>query len=268
MVSAWFPDPQLLIGYGVLGLCAGVLAGLLGVGGGLIIVPSLIFLFSWQGLPSDQVVHLAVGTSLATILATAMASLLAHHRKGAVVWPVVRGLAPGLVAGAWIGAWLAEGLNTVWLQRSFAVFALLVAVQMALGRQPAAQRQPPGTAGLLGVGGVIGVVSGVVGIGGGSLTVPFLSWCGVPLRNAVATSAACGLPIAIGGTLGYLLLGPAAVGSANLGHVHWPAAVAVAAVSVFSAPWGAALAHRLPVLLLKRVFALLLAGVGLRLLLG
>jgi uncharacterized membrane protein YfcA len=268
MSLTWFPEPSILAGYGLLGLCAGVLAGLLGVGGGLIIVPALIYLFLWQGLPADQVVHLAVGTSLATIIATASASLRAHHRRGAVQWRLVRGLAPGLVVGGWFGAWLAEGMNTLWLQRSFAVFALAVAAQMVLGRQPSTHRQPPGTVGLVTAGGVIGTVSGVVGIGGGSLSVPFLSWWGVSIRYAVATSAACGLPIAVGGTLGFLLLGPAAGDTASLGHVHWPAALAVAAVSVISAPWGAALAHRLPVILLKRVFALLLAAVGLRLLLG
>ncbi len=259
----------LLLGYPLLGMAAGVIAGLLGVGGGLIIVPALIGLFTLQDMPEGLVVHAAVGTSLATIVATSLSSLRAHHAHGAIAWPWVRALAPGLAAGALGGAWLATAMEGVWLQRSFAVFALLVALQILLSVMPERGQDPTRPPYTPLAGALIGGISGIVGIGGGTMTVPFLVWRGMDMRRAVATSAACGLPIALAGMLGFMLLGPAATGGAgSTGYVQWPAALVISLFSVLLAPVGASLTHRLPIGILKRLFAVLLLVLGGKLLLG
>ena len=257
-----------LISYLALGGVAGVLAGLLGVGGGLVIVPALLWVFRADGFAESVVVHLAVGTSLATIIATSLSSIRAHHRRGAVLWPVVRRLAPGIVVGAVLGAAIADRLATAWLQRVVGAFALTVAAQMLLGARAEAHRGLPGPLGMGAAGSVIGAVSGLVGIGGGSLTVPFLSWCSVDIRRAVATSAACGFPIAVAGAAGFAAVGwgESALPPGSTGFLYWPAFAGVAAASVLTAPLGARLAHSLPVVALKRVFATVLALVGLKLL--
>ncbi len=259
-----------LLAYLVLGGVAGVLAGLLGVGGGLVIVPGLLWVFRADGFDAAVVAHLAVGTSLATIVPTSLSSIRAHHRRGAVLWPIVGRLAPGIVVGAWLGAAIADRLATAWLQRVVGVFALVVAVQMLLGERAEARRGLPGSAGLAAIGAGIGTLSGLVGIGGGSMTVPFLTWCSVDIRRAVATSAACGLPIALAGAIGFALAGWHETGlpAGSTGYLYWPALVGVAVASVLTAPLGARLAHTLPVSVLKRVFAAVLVLVGLKLLVG
>jgi uncharacterized membrane protein YfcA len=253
-----------------LGAVAGTLAGLLGVGGGLVIVPVLALVFRHGGFDPAIIMHLAIGTSLATIVFTSISSVRAHHRRGAVLWSLVWRLAPGIVLGALLGAALADAMQSLWLSRLFGGFELLVALQMALGLRPAPHRGLPGAAGMLGAGGVIGTVSAIVGIGGGTLTVPFLSWCNVQMRNAVATSSACGLPIAVAGALGFVLtgLGTPGLPAWSTGYVYWPAFLGIVIASVAFAPLGAALAHRLPAAGLKRVFAVLLAVIGMRFLLG
>ena len=257
-----------LLGYLGVGAVAGVLAGLLGVGGGIVIVPVLLWLFRGLGFDESLVLHLAIGTSLGTIIATSLSSIRAHHRRGAIRWPLVLRLAPGIIVGAWFGAWLADQIATLWLQRLFAIFLLLVAAQMLLNPRIAEHASLPGPAGMAGAGSVIGTVSALVGIGGGTMTVPFLMWHGQRAVNAVATSAACGLPIALAGAAGFVVAG---WGQANLpagatGYLYWPALAGIVATSVLTAPLGAALAHRLPVATLKRLFALLLFAVAMRLL--
>ena len=256
------------IGYLGVGAIGGILAGLLGVGGGLVIVPVLLWLFTVQGFDSAVVLHLAIGTSLGTIIATSVSSVRAHHRRGAVRWALVARLAPGIVVGALAGAWLADQFSTLWLQRVFALFVISVGVQMLGNPKVTGHRDPPGAAGMGVAGTVIGVVSALGGIGGGTLTVPFLIWHRVPAVNAVATSSACGLPIAIAGALGFLVTGwgEAALPPAATGYIYWPALLGIAATSVITAPLGAWLAHRLPVPVLKRLFAALLLGVGSKLL--
>ncbi len=259
-----------LLFYLTLGLFAGVMAGLLGVGGGLIIVPALAWILHHQQVDDAIVMHLAIGTSLATIVVTSISSVRAHHRRGAVLWPIFWRLTPGIVVGAWLGAAIADALPSAVLSKVFAVFVLTVAAQMGFGAKPAPHRELPGTTGMLTAGGVIGAVSAIVGIGGGSLTVPFLTWCNTAIRQAVATSSACGLPIALAGALGFVVTGLNATGRPDwsLGYIYGPALVGITLTSMLSAPLGAKLAHTLPTEMLKKVFAVFLTLVGVKMLLG
>jgi len=256
--------------YLALGAAAGLMAGLLGVGGGLIIVPVLAHLFLAQGVEPQVVMHLALGTSLATIIFTSISSVRAHHRRGAVRWPIFWRIVPGILVGAQLGAWLAHLMPGADLRIVFGLFELAVAVQMWFGAAPELGSEPPG-GWAMGVGGVvIGTVSAIVGIGGGTLTVPFLVWGNQTMREAVATSAAVGLPIALSGAAGYLWIGLGSAGlpDAAVGYIHLPALLGICLASVLSAPLGAHLAHRLPAAKLKRGFALFLALLGARMLLA
>jgi uncharacterized membrane protein YfcA len=255
----------LLTAYLLLGGFAGVMAGLLGVGGGLIIVPILAGLYQLQHFAPEHVMQLAVGTSLATIVFTSLSSSFAHHRRGAVNWPLMAQLSLGIVAGGWLGGVLAVWLGGLALAGLFGVFELLVAGQMAFGREPAAYRRAPGALRNGFAGAAIGAVSALLGIGGGTLTVPWLVWHNVEMRQAVATSAACGLPIALVGALGFLFVGLGQVGlpAGSTGYIYWPAVAAISLASVLSAPQGARLAHRLEPRRLKKVFAGFLACLGL-----
>lgn len=250
------------------GAFAGVLAGLLGVGGGLVVVPLLTFVFSSQHLPPSYILHLALGTSLASIVFTSVSSLRAHHSRGAVNWQVVRTISIGILTGTLLGSWVAAQLSTRFLNVFFVLFLYYVAVQMLLNIRPKPSRTLPGGGSMFGVGNVIGGVSSLVGIGGGSLSVPFLVWCNLPMHNAVGTSAAIGFPIAVAGALGYILngLSVSALPDWSLGFVYLPALAGVSIASIFTAPIGARLAHRLPVGQLKKFFALLLIVMGTKML--
>ncbi|MBM3115712.1 sulfite exporter TauE/SafE family protein [Jeongeupia naejangsanensis] len=252
-----------------LGLVAGVLAGLLGVGGGLVIVPGLLFVFHLVGLPETHQQHLALGTSLATIVFTSIASFRAHAARGAVRWPVFRAIAPGIIVGTFVGAQLAALFSGVALKWFFVGFAYLVGAQMLADLKPAPSRQLPGLPGMSGVGGVIGAVSSWVGIGGGSLSVPFMTLCNVPVREAIGTSAAIGLPIALAGAAGYVASGWHAFGlpPGSAGFVYLPALAGIVIASFPMAKVGAWLAHRLPVPVLKKCFALLLIVLATKMLL-
>ncbi|MGG2398105.1 sulfite exporter TauE/SafE family protein [Pseudomonas sp. SH1-B] len=254
-----------LLLYLVLGAAAGVLAGLFGVGGGLIIVPVLVFSFASQGMAPEILTHLAVGTSLATIVFTSINSLLAHHRMGAVRWSLFRWLTGGILLGAALGALTAALIQGPMLQKIIGTFAIVIAVQMMLDLKPKASRGVPGKPTLTVAGGVIGWASAIFGIGGGSLTVPFLVWRSVPMQQAVATSAACGLPIALAGALSFVYTGwnNPDLPQWSVGFVYLPALLGIAVTSMFFARFGARLAHRLSPRLLKRLFALLLLSVGL-----
>ncbi|WP_127478355.1 sulfite exporter TauE/SafE family protein [Sulfurivermis fontis] len=254
--------------YLALGAFAGTLAGMLGVGGGLVIVPVLAWAFAGLAFDQGVIMHLAVGTSLATIVFTSLSSVRAHHRRGAVRWPAVWQLLPGIVLGVFLGALLAAGLPTAALRNVFGVFELLVAAQMGFSLLPEAHRALPGRIGMSAAGTVIGGVSAIVGIGGGTLTVPFLLWCGVAMRQAVATSAACGLPIAVAGAVAFAWTGSGNAGlpAQALGYLYLPALFGIAVSSILFAPLGAWLAHSLPTTALKRFFALFLALLGVRML--
>jgi uncharacterized membrane protein YfcA len=256
----------LFAAYVGLGLVVGFVAGLLGVGGGLIIVPVLIMLLHAQGLAAGIEPQLALGTSLASILFTSLSSVRAHHRHGAVEWLLVRRIVPGILLGTLAGAVLAAQMSAWVLKLFFIAFLFYAAIQMWLDFKPAPHRGLPGRAGTTLAGALIGGVSSWVGIGGGTLSVPFMLWHNVPLHRAIATSAAIGFPIAIAGALGYVVGGWGASGrpAGSLGFVYLPALAGIAVGSVLTAPLGARTAHRLPVRPLKRVFALLLLTLALR----
>lgn len=243
--------------YLLLGGFVGFFAGLLGVGGGGIMVPMLTTLFALQGFPHDQIVHMALGTSMAAIILTSLASLRAHHGHGAVLWPVVKSITPGILLGTFGATFLASSLPTEPLAIFFGVFMAYVSAQMMLNIKPKPHRNLPGPVGLSTVGVGIGGISALVAIGGGSLSVPFMTWCNVRMQTAIGTSAAIGLPIAVAGTLGYLINGLSVGGLPDytLGYIYIPALVLVTAVSSLTAPLGARLAHSLPVATLKKVFA-------------
>jgi uncharacterized membrane protein YfcA len=232
------------------------------------VVPALIFLSSDLALAQEWVPHLAVGTSLATILGTGTASALAHHRRGAVRWDLFARLALWIVLGAGMGSALAGMLAEQWLQRIFGGFLLYVGMQMLRRRADSAAHALPGRLGMGLAGTGIGAISSLVGIGGGTLTVPFLVRAGLHMRGAVATSSACGLPIALAGTLGFMVVGWGREGlpPGSIGFVYWPAVGGILLASVPIAPLGARLAHTLPVQTLKRVFAVLVLAVGVKLL--
>lgn len=262
---------ELFFSYVGLGVIAGFVAGLLGVGGGLIIVPILIVIFNSNNFSQDVIVHMAIGTSLATIIFTSISSVHAHHfRHKAVRWDIVKQLTPGIVIGALAGAVVADFVSAKILQQFFGFFELFVAIQMALNIKAHAARTLPRRTGMVTAGSAIGVVSSIVGIGGGTLTVPFLSWCNVKMQEAVATSSACGFPIAIAGCVGFVITGwnESDLPAYTFGYIYWPAFLSIVISSMLMAPVGAWLAHRLSATKLKRFFSLVLFLLGLKMLLG
>ncbi len=259
----------LLTAYLVIGAFAGTAAGLLGIGGGLIVVPFLAWTFEMQGFPPEFRMQLAVGTSLATIVVTSVSSVVAHHRRHGVLWPVFARLLPGVMLGALFGAVVADALPGRGLRLFFGVFVLLAAAQIGFSLRPGPHRALPGPWSLASIGGLIGAVSALVGIGGGTMTVPFLVWCQVQVRQAVGTSSAVGLPIAVAGAAGFVITGASQINQAwSLGYVYLPAFAGIVTTSVVFAAVGAKLAHRLPTRILRRVFAVFLAVVGLSMLSG
>lgn len=249
------------------GAAAGLLAGLLGVGGGLIIVAALVWQLPALGVPHEAVMHVALATALASMLATSLASTRAHARRGAVMWVSVAWLVPGLLLGAALGTLIADRLSTLVLALGVAAYCFVAAAQLAFGRTPADDSDAAAPRGpLLPLAGVvIGAVSALVGIGGGSMTVPLLISRGARPVRAIGSSAACGFAIALAGMAGYVVAGrdAPALPPGSWGYVFLPGAVAIALASVVMAPAGVALAHRLRGVTLKRLFAALLLLMGL-----
>ena len=245
----------------VLGCFSGFLAGLLGIGGGMIMVPFLMLILSNRGVPHDLSIKMAIATSMATIFFTSLSSVRAHHRRGAVRWDLVRGLAPGILGGGLLaGAGAFSVLKGRWLGLLVGVFVVFSAAQMILNRRPAPSRQMPGVVGQAAAGSSIGFLSGLVGAGGAFISVPFMTWCNVPIHNAVATSAALGFPIAFANTLGYLVGGwslPSAL-PGGFGYLYLPALALISLASMSLAPVGARVAHAMNVGQLRRAFAGLL----------
>lgn len=252
--------------YLLLGACVGVLAGLLGIGGGLVLVAAFAWLLPRMGVPVDVAMHAALASSLASIVLTAASSAYAHHRRGSVLWPTAAWMVPGILLGGWLGSRFAIGLDGRVLRWCVAIYCLIVAAQMLWSRARAdgGRADAPRGPGYTLAGGVIGWLSAIVGIGGGSLTVPLLVWRGVAPVRAVGTSSACGVFIGLGSALGFALQAPAGALAlpGSVGYVYLPAALGVAVASVLFAPLGARIAHAIDGRTLRRVFALFLMGVG------
>ncbi|VWX63029.1 putative membrane transporter protein [Burkholderiales bacterium 8X] len=254
-------EPLLIAELAVLGVATGFLAGLLGIGGGMLMVPFITIIMGHRGVTADLAVKMAIATSMATIIFTSISSVRAHHKRGAVRWDLVKTLAPGIVIGSLVGSLGVFALiKGTALAIFFALFVGFSATQMFLDRKPKPTRQMPGTAGQLAAGGGIGFLSGLVGAGGGFISVPFMTWCNVSIHNAVATSAALGFPIAVANVIGYVASGQSVAGlpPASVGYIWLPALIVIAVCSFFTAPLGAKAAHSLPVGKLKRVFASIL----------
>ncbi|HWQ38979.1 MAG TPA: sulfite exporter TauE/SafE family protein [Burkholderiales bacterium] len=248
------------VAYLMMGVVVGFFAGMLGIGGGVLLVPLMVFLFAAQDFAPDRVLHLALGTSLTSIVFTSLASLRAHHRHGAVRWDIVRRAAPGLVIGTLVGTFVAEALRSRYLAVIFVAFVYYSAAQVFLDIRPEPSRQLPGPVGMWIAAVLVGVMSSLVGAGGGVISIPLMTLCNVPMRNAVGTSAALGLPIAAAGAAGYIfhgldldLLPPW-----SMGYVYLPALVGIVLGTFVTVPLGARAAHRMPVPLLKKIFAVVL----------
>jgi uncharacterized membrane protein YfcA len=256
--------------YILIGAGAGLLAGLLGVGGGIVLVPAFTFIFAAEHFDPAHSIHLALGTSLAVITFTSLSSLRAHHGHGAVDWLVVRRITPGIVCGTLVGSVFAAQLSSMFLKGFFVAFQYTVALQMFFNFRPKGHRELPGALGTNLAGGIIGGISSLVGIGGGTMSVPFMLWCNVAMHRAIGTSSAIGFPIALAGTAGYLVngLGIASLPKMSIGFIYLPALFCVAIVSILTAPIGARLTHKLPVSRLKRFFAFFLLVVATKLLLS
>ena len=245
--------------YVALGAFVGFMAGLLGVGGGGILVPLLTFIFSWQAISTDDSVHLALGTSLACMIVSSIASVRAHASRGAVVWRFAAGMAPGIIVGAFLATQLAGLVNATWVALFFALFMLFVAAQIFFDWRPHPGRSPTSVGGLLAAGAGIGSVSALAAVGGGFLTLAYLGYKNVDAKKAIGTAAAIGFPIAIAGTIGYLISGwSETVADANtLGFIYVPAFLAISIASTAAAPIGARCSHNLPEATLKKIFAVI-----------
>lgn len=251
-------EPLLIAELAVLGVGTGFLAGLLGIGGGMLMVPFITIILANRGALPDLAVKMAIATSMATIIFTSLSSVRAHHRRGGVRWDIVKRLAPGIVIGSIIGSLgVFSLLKGSYLAIFFGLFVSFSATQMFMDKKPKPTRQMPGTGGQLAVGGFIGFLSGLVGAGGGFISVPFMTWRNVPLQNAVATSAALGFPIAIANVLGYAVSGQSVqnLPAGSFGYVWLPALLVIAVCSFATAPVGARVAHRIPIEQLRRIFA-------------
>lgn len=243
-----------------MGMFGGFAAGLLGVGGGMVLVPFMTMLFTARHMPPQLVVHMAIATGLATILFTSVSSVRAHHRRGGVRWDIVRRFTPGILVGSWIGPWIGKQMSAIAMAFFFSLFVVVAATQMLVDTRPAGSRALPGRRGMFAVGGGIGLLSGLVGAGGGFVSIPIMSWFKVQIHQAVGTSAALGFPIALAGTLSNIWFGLREPGlpAGSLGFIYLPALAVIATASVLMAPLGARTAHRWPVARLRTLFAAIL----------
>ncbi|MEP6965873.1 MAG: sulfite exporter TauE/SafE family protein [Polaromonas sp.] len=255
------PEPLLIAELALLGVGTGFLAGLLGIGGGMLMVPFITIILANRGVSPDLSVKMAIATSMATIIFTSLSSVRAHHQRGAVRWDLVKRLAPGIVLGSIIGSLgVFSLLKGSYLAIFFGLFVSFSATQMFMDKKPKPTRKMPGTGGQLAAGGFIGFMSGLVGAGGGFISVPFMTWCNVPIHNAVATSAALGFPIALANVVGYVISGQSVqnLPAASFGYIWLPALLVIAVCSFATAPLGARAAHGIPIGRLKRIFASIL----------
>lgn len=254
----------------LVGVIAGLLAGLFGLGGGVVIVPALVWIFSAQQFPEQQIMIMAVATSLATIIVTSVSSMLTHHKLGTILWGRVFRLSPGILLGAGIGAGIADYLAAELLRWFFIGYLFYVGIRMAMQATPVTNGKKIDKWLDYCVGNGIGLLSSILGIGGGTLTVPYLVGRLVPMKNAVAISSACGLPIAVSGTVVYAYLGwnKAFLPEWSMGYVYLPALLGIVVCSIFTAPLGAWLVYILPAKKLKRYFSVVIFLIALKMMLG
>jgi uncharacterized membrane protein YfcA len=260
----WWP------GYAAVGAAVGFFAGMLGIGGGAIMVPLLVMLFEAQGLPKSHTLHLAVGTAMATILFTSVASVRAHAARGAIRWDIARNITPGILLGGLVGSWVASFIPPLVFAAIFTAVIYAAATNLLVDRKPKPSREAPGFIGMTLFGFVVSAASAFAAIGGAFLTVPFMLWCNVPMLQAIGTAALIGFPIALSGTIGFIVTGLRETGLPpwSVGFVYLPAMLGIVISSMLMAPVGAAAAHRLPTVWLKRIFALLFYAMATRMLLS
>ncbi len=259
----------IIILYAILGIIAGLLAGLLGIGGGIIIVPMLTYSFELLHFPQQYIMHLALGTSMACILFTSISSAYSHHRHKNVLWKIVLSIAPSILLGTFLGSFIASRIPTKFLQIFFSLFLFFVSIQLITGKTPKPNRQLPTIKGMSIIGGFIGIISSLVGIGGGTLSVPFMIFHNVEIRKAIGTSAAIGISIAFAGTCGYFVNGIQVpkLPDFSLGYIYLPALLGITLFSTFTSPLGAKLTQKLPTQKIKKYFSILLLIIGIKMLL-
>lgn len=254
--------------YLFLGMIVGFFAGLLGIGGGIIIIPMLLFLFTHQGISPEIAIHIAIGTSLATIIITTSSSVIAHYKKNMIIFSLFKKMALGGVMGSIIGILIAIHIQGVYLQRMFGIFLLLIALQMIIKKEiqyDGTTIEPRKVILIIPV--LLGILTSMLGLGGGVIMVPYLSWCRIPLRHAIATSTACILPIAIVASLGYMLTTPHIQSiPCSTGFIYWPALIGISLTGVFFAPIGARAAHVVNPKILRVIFSVFLVIVGFKML--
>lgn len=262
------PELEWVLIFLLLGTFVGFMAGLLGIGGGGIMVPILTTIFLALGVSLDNVVHLALGTSMAAIIITSLSSLRTHHAMNAVSWLIVRQMVPGILIGTFLATFIAPHVSSLYLAIFFSLFMFFVAIQLLIGAQPKPSRKIQGQANVILAGSGIGSISALVSIGGGSLTVPYLLWHNITLKHAIGTSAAIGFPLSIAGTLGYVINGWESNINQDFtfGFVYLPAVILISATSYFTAPYGAKCAHKLPIMTVKKIFSVLLILLSLKML--
>lgn len=252
----------------LIGSVAGVLSGLLGIGGGIIVIPLLVWLFKLQNIPSDLVMHLAAGTSLSVMIFTAASSLYGHLKRGIHIWPIYRQLAIGIVIGTIFGAVFGHFLPGKVLEMLFAIFIFIIAVRMLMAIKTKSERTLPRPLGMFSIALLIGGKSGLLGLGGGAITIPFLSYCNVPIRDIVAVSVSCSFTIAIIGTISFIITGQHAIDlpTWSLGYIYLPAFLGIVLTSPLCAQLGAYFSHKLPVTVLTRILGAVLLIMAIRML--
>lgn len=258
----------LILIYLALGACAGVIFGTLGVGGGLLIVPGLAWIFRLEHFPPDIVMHMAVGTSLAVMIISTIRAIIAHRRYETEFWSIYRRMLMGVIIGVIGGGILGHFLHSRMIAILFGAFVLFMAIQMFFTRSIDPKRQLPGNVAMGVVGTLAGLLSGLLGIGGGVITIPYLTYCNIKMRQSLLVSIATALTVSLFGTFTVMITGLYAhdLPAWSSGYVYWPAWLGISIGTIFFVPLGVKLSYRLPIPVLKHVFAVFLLLIGVHLL--